>query len=80
MTKDKVRRQMKGEAEGDQGDEQGEPLNDAAPPRKQCNDDGSSSGHEGRKREYRIVQQDRRSLLQVHGKAEKSEQEQSGCA
>jgi hypothetical protein len=50
LTKKKVRRQMKREAERNQGDKQGEPLDDAAPPRKQCDNHGSSSGHEGRKR------------------------------
>jgi hypothetical protein len=50
MTIEEVRRQVKREAERNQGDEQGEPLDDAAPPRKQCDDNGSNTGHEGRKR------------------------------
>ncbi len=78
---DVVERQMEGQAEGDQGHRQREPLDDAAPPRKQCHDHGSCSRHKGRKRQYRIVQHRwSLSLLEVHGKAEIGNQEQGRCA
>ena len=80
LTIEKVRRQLKRQAEGNEGDHKGEPLDDAALPRKQCHDHGTGTGHEGRIRQYRIVQQDRRSLLEVHGKAEIRNQQQCGCA
>ena len=53
---DIVDRQMEGEAEGEQGHSKGEPLDDAALPRKQSHDHGSCSRHKGGERQYRIVQ------------------------
>ena len=53
---DIIHRQMEGQAEGEQRHRQGEPLDDAASPRKQCHDHGSCSRYKGRKRQYRIVQ------------------------
>ena len=53
---DVMGRQMEGQPKGDQRHHQGEPLDDAASARKQCHDHGSCGRHEGRKRQYRIVQ------------------------
>ena len=70
--------QMEGQAEGEQGHDQGEPLDDAALPRKQCHDHGSGSGHKGRIASIsnRSAQIRCLALLEVHGKAEIGNQEQ----
>jgi hypothetical protein len=47
---------MEGEAEGDQGHGQGEPLDDAALSRKQSHNYGSGSRYKGDDRQYGFVQ------------------------
>src|SRR5579859_2781742 len=79
---DVVHGQMEREAKGDQGDDEGEPLDDAALPRQESHDDGSGSRHKRDKRQYGIVQHSSVSwaLLKVHGKAEIGNQEEGACA